>query len=39
MNSATVFAGTAGCTTRTFGVVPIIEIGAKSFTGSNGSFL
>ena len=37
MNSVSVFAGTDGGTTRTFGVPPTIAIGVKSFTASYGS--
>ena len=37
MNSASVFAGTDGGTTSTFGVPPTIAIGVKSLTASYGS--
>src|SRR5260221_11704664 len=36
MNSASVLAGTLGCTTRTIGVKPIIATGSKSLSGSYG---
>ncbi len=38
MSSWTFFAGTDGFTTRMFGASAIRAIGAKSFTGSYGSF-
>src|SRR5512143_2560908 len=39
IRSFTVFTGDDGCTTRMLGVTATRLTGAKSFTGSNGSFL